>query len=213
MAKLTKRTIQAIKTKNIIYDAFRELIKEVGFEGLTIEKICKKAKVSVGTFYHHYKTKNDIMEETFQRADEHFQESIADNHIDGKTAGEKILHFFELFAQFQIHNGVDFTKAIYNTHNKLFVSGDRLMAIVLKKIVIQGINDNQLSDEMSPQEITRMLFTVARGVVFEWCIKDGGFSLDKVMKKYILILISTLEMGDHKNDQLSVHQNARPLTV
>ena len=197
--KLTKRTIQAIKTKRLIYDAFFELIKDVGFEGLTVDKICKKAKVSVGTFYHYYKTKNDIIEEAFRRADEYFQESIADNHIDGKTAGEKILHFFQLFAQFQIHNGVDFTKAIYNTHNKLFVSSDRLMAIILKEIVIQGIDDNQLSDKMSAQEITRMLFTVARGVVFDWCVMDGGFSLDKVMNKYIVALISTLGTDDHKS--------------
>lgn len=193
MTKITKRTLQAIKTKNIIYEAFLELVKEVGFEKLTIEKICKKAKVSVGTFYHHYKTKNDIMEEVFQRGDEHFKESITDNHIEGKTASEQILHFFELFARFHAHNGIDFIKALYNTRNKLFISSDRMMATILQQIVARGIEKNQLSDKVSPKEITRMLFTVARGVVFEWCIKDGAFSLDKVMKQYILILISTLE--------------------
>ncbi len=193
MAKLTKRTLQAIKTKHQIYDAFFDLIKEVGFEKLTIGKICKKAEVSVGTFYHHYKTKNDIMEEVFQRGDEYFQESIADNQIKGDQASEQIMHFFELFARFHVHNGIDFTKAIYNTRNKFFVSGDRLMATILHEIIAKGIEEGQLSDDQSPQEMTRMLFTVARGVVFDWCIKDGDFSLDKVMKQYILILIKTME--------------------
>lgn len=162
MAKLTKRALQAIQTKNQIYDAFFELIQEESFEELTIGKICKKAKVSVGTFYHHYKTKNDIMEEVFQRGDEYFRECIANNQINGNKASEQILHFFELFARFHVDNGIDFNKAIYNTRNKFFVSGNRLMATILHEIIAQGIEEKQLSSRLSPQEITRMMFTVAR---------------------------------------------------
>jgi len=193
MPKLTKRSLQAIKTKNQIYDTFFELIQDEGFEDLTIGKICKKAKVSIGTFYHYYKTKNDIMEEVFQRGDEYFKESIANKQINGDTASDQILNFFEHFARFHANNGIDFNKAIYNTRNKFFVSGNRLMATILHDIVARGIAEKQLSDRLSSQEITRMLFTVARGVVFDWCIKDGEFSLEKVMKQYITTLISTMK--------------------
>lgn len=194
MPKLTKRALQAIKTKNLIYDAFFILLKEEGFDKLTIGKICEKANVSVGTFYHHYKTKNDIMEEVFQRGDEYFRESIVNNQINGNKARDQIVHFFELFARFHVYNGIDFTKTIYNTRNKFFVSGDRLMATILNEIVTKGVEENQLSDRCTPQGFTRMLFTVARGVVFDWCIKDGNYSLEKVMKQYILVLISTMEL-------------------
>ncbi len=193
MVKLTKRTLQAIKTKNKIYDAFFDLIKEVDIENLTIEKICKRAEVSVGTFYHHYKTKNDIMEEAFQRGDEYFQESIANNHINGDNATDQILNFFELFARFHIDNGVDCTKTIYNTRNKLFASGDRLMVTILHEIIAKGIEKKQLFGRLGSREITQMLFTVARGVVFDWCIKDGAFSLEKVLKHYIGTLVSTMQ--------------------
>ncbi|MDG1622897.1 TetR/AcrR family transcriptional regulator, partial [Bacillus mobilis] len=50
---LTKRKQQALLTQNNIFLVFLNLTKEKKFENITIEDICKKANVSVGTFYHY----------------------------------------------------------------------------------------------------------------------------------------------------------------
>ena len=51
---MTSRDEQRIETRKRIYDAAIELFLEKGFETVTIEDIRKKAKVSVGAFYHHF---------------------------------------------------------------------------------------------------------------------------------------------------------------
>jgi len=66
--KLTNRQLQAIKSKNKIYNASIELLANIGFDKIGIEDICKHAGVSVGSFYTYFKSKNDILIEIFERA-------------------------------------------------------------------------------------------------------------------------------------------------
>ncbi|BBO84837.1 TetR/AcrR family transcriptional regulator [Desulfosarcina ovata] len=189
MAKLTKRKLQAIKTKAIIYNTFLEMVQECEFEKLTVEKICKRANVSVGTFYHHYRNKYDIMEEIFHRADDFFQEKMLNNQIKGKTAIEKIIGFFDLLAQIYTRYGLGFSKALFNTRNNLFVNDKRIMVTMLRDILVQGVEDNQIVSDLTAEELKRILFTTARGIVFDWCLRDGDFSLEKAMHQYILLVV------------------------
>lgn len=75
--KLTKRQIQANKTRSKIYKIAVDLMEKKGFNNITIEEISKKAKVSVGAFYHYYNSKEDILFEIFRRADEYFENEVA----------------------------------------------------------------------------------------------------------------------------------------
>ena len=192
MAKLTKRKLQAIKTKALIYDTFLEMVQESEFEKLTVEKICKRANVSVGTFYHHYKNKYDIMAEIFHRADNFFQEKMVNNQIEGKTATEKIVGYFDLVAQIYIRHGLGFSKALFNTRNRLLVSEERIMVTMLRDIIVQGIEDKEIITDLSAEDIKRILFTTARGIVFDWCLRDGRFPLEKAMHQYILLVVRAI---------------------
>jgi AcrR family transcriptional regulator len=51
---LTRRQKQAIDTKKHILEAALELMDINGFPNTAIERICKKAGVSAGAFYHYY---------------------------------------------------------------------------------------------------------------------------------------------------------------
>ena len=73
---LTKRQEKAIETKNRIYNAAINLMDRKGFEKITITDISKKAGVSVGAFYHYFKSKNDILAEIFRKADEYFSTQV-----------------------------------------------------------------------------------------------------------------------------------------
>lgn len=192
MAKLTKRKLQAIKTKAIIYDTFLEMVQECEFEKLTVEKICKKANVSVGTFYHHYRNKYEIIEEIFHRADRFFQEKMSSKQIAGKTATEQIVGFFDLLAQIYNRYGLGFSKALFNTRNNLFINDERVMVTMLRDIIVRGIAENQIISELSAEDLKRILFTTARGIVFDWCLRDGNFSLEEAMHQYILIVVRAI---------------------
>ena len=53
-----------MRTKLAIRDALVTLIKEKGFDALTVSDIADRANINRGTFYLHYKDKFDLLEQT-----------------------------------------------------------------------------------------------------------------------------------------------------
>jgi AcrR family transcriptional regulator len=52
---MKRYTRDAEQKKELIFNAFTELANEVGYERLTTRNIAKRARVSIGTVYHHFK--------------------------------------------------------------------------------------------------------------------------------------------------------------
>ena len=69
MKKLTDRQKQAIKTKLKITQIATELFKLNGFDSVKIQDICKAANISTGAFYHHFKSKSEIINKTYEQVD------------------------------------------------------------------------------------------------------------------------------------------------
>lgn len=191
--KVTRRALQAIETRNRIYESATTLMKRNGFDNITIEQISKSAKVSVGAFYHYFGSKNDILNEIFKRADDHFNEQVVDRLV-GETAPEKILSYFIHYARFNLDLGVDHVSALYKTQSNFFVSSKRLMVTALRGIVAAGLEKNEIQSEMTADEITDFLFTMARGVAYSWCLHNGRFSLEDKMLQYMNCLLRSLSM-------------------
>lgn len=55
-------------------EAFMELLEEKDFEYISVKEICKRAGVNRSTFYLHYETIGDLLEESVSYMNERFQE-------------------------------------------------------------------------------------------------------------------------------------------
>jgi AcrR family transcriptional regulator len=183
MKKLTSRQLQAIKTQKEIYEAAIQVLGEVGFDHMTIDRIARKAGVSVGAFYHYYKSKNDILEEVFTRGDEYFRQYVKEN-IQGQNGIEKVLSYFDHFAKFYMLNGIDVIQALYKAHNALLADNSRLIVVMLKEIVADGIAKKEICSLLSADDLTDYLLSAARGIVFHWCMNEGKYELDEKMNQF-----------------------------
>jgi len=47
------------------------------------------------------------------------------------------------------------------------------MQILLKEIVLEGQNKNEIISTMTPDEICDYLFIAARGIVYDWCLHNA----------------------------------------
>ncbi|MCC8060170.1 MAG: TetR/AcrR family transcriptional regulator [Clostridiales bacterium] len=63
--KLTKRTIKSAETKTRIIEAGKKILRQYGYQQMTIEEICTEAKVSTGSFYHFFKSKQELINHIF----------------------------------------------------------------------------------------------------------------------------------------------------
>lgn len=187
--KPTKRQAQAIKTKNKIYNIAFDLMEKKGFNNITIEDISKKAGVSVGAFYHYFKSKNDILFEIYHRADEYFKENV-ENILSPENSLNQIIEYFHYYSKYSKSVGIEFTKHLYSTENKFFTRKDRYMLAFLQDIIKNGQEKNEIIMDMTPEEITDYLFMAARGVVFDWCLYDGQYDLEEKMIAFFRQLVN-----------------------
>jgi TetR/AcrR family fatty acid metabolism transcriptional regulator len=191
--KVTKRRIQAEETKNRIYSAAIKLMDKRGFDGITIADIGKAAGISVGGFYHYFTTKHDILAEIFHRADVYFSTVVArDLSASRDSAAEKILAYFDSYADFNLGTGIKTMQQLYTPKTKFFVKKGRPMQVVLKGLIAEGQARGELTTDLSPDALVTFLFTFARGIVYEWCLLDGKYNLKKYMREYMEKLISTI---------------------
>lgn len=184
MKKETNRAKQAEATKNKIYKCGVRLIRKHGFDNVTVEQISKEAGVSVGTYYYYFESKFSIFSEIYKKADEYFLKEVA-GKLEAKDCKGQIIEYFDKYADYHYLEGIDFTKKLYTADNKMFITKGRAMQRVLQAIIEEGQKSGQITKEESSAEITRILFMVIRGVVYEWCLNDGKTDLKAEMRKTI----------------------------
>ena len=178
--KLTNRQMQAVETRNKIYNTAFSLMTKKGFSKITIEDISKKAGVSVGAFYHYFKSKDDLLYEVYHRADNYFKDNVM-NKLKSDNSLDQIVEYFRHYARYQERTNIGFTTHLYSIENKFFLKKPRLMQTILEDIVRKGQEKNEIIDTKTPEEIVDLLFVVARGVMFDWGLKDGKYKLEERM--------------------------------
>lgn len=186
--KVTSRQAQALETRNKIYNVALDLMEKKGFDNITIHDIIEKADISIGGFYHYFKSKNDILFEIYQRADNYFRKNVAGKLKSGNSL-DQIVEFFQYYAKYHEISDITFTKHLYSTENKYFTQKGRFLQIMLQEIIAAGQKNGEIILEMSPEQIEDYLFIAARGVVFNWCLYNGEYSLEESMIDYIKKLV------------------------
>jgi AcrR family transcriptional regulator len=67
VSEVTKRKDRRVeRTQQLIRGAFRSLLEEKGFEGLTVQQIIDRANVGRATFYAHYENKDELFASGFE---------------------------------------------------------------------------------------------------------------------------------------------------
>lgn len=167
---------RSIRTKRLIRDAFTELMKEKGFEGITVRDLTQKADINRGTFYLHYRDKYDLLErseaEILQDIEEiqRFSKKIKPIDIFNNDFQEPIpfmLHLFEY-----IEENADFIKVV------LGPKGDPGFQVKIKemmrKIMLEKVLKVAKEEETQvPLEfLTSYVTSAYLGVILQWL--DNG---------------------------------------
>lgn len=58
--ELSRQQRKSQETREKIFQAAKKILQKKGYEELSIKNICEEAGVSNGSFYHHFKTKDDL---------------------------------------------------------------------------------------------------------------------------------------------------------
>lgn len=113
--------------------------------------------------------------------------------LENKFVLDKIIDYFDYYAKYNESLGIDMVKQLYNSNNKMFITEDRYMQSLLHEIVGEAQKKGEINLDISYAEISKQLFIVARGVIFDWCLNDGGYNIREAMRNFINCMLSTFQ--------------------
>lgn len=188
--KKNKRQLQAESTKRQIFEAALRLLEQKDFETITVRDIVRQADVSIGSFYHSYASKLDVFYETYQVADEYFDTEVR-RKLTQPTARERIGCFFEEYAAYNCNKtSFPLLKVLYNPNNAYFHRArDYGMQPMLIELVQQALDSGEFRTDLGAAQIAEYLMVCSRGVVYDWCLAAGEYSLTDRLREYVQMLL------------------------
>lgn len=180
-----KRKEQAEVTKNKIVDGVIRLSRLMPFSEIQIRDICAEAKVSVGNFYHHFSSKQEVVGEILYEYCKRM--SSKKNTIQNKASKERILEILQFFSQSLEELGSVIVLEVFSLNivnkNNFMLSPDLFLYQEIYHTLEVLREENRLKVCESVEEICEEIIVVFRGFFYQWCLSGGGYNLSEEIAK------------------------------
>lgn len=196
--KLSRKQ-QAEETRRKLAETALRLYASKGYDRVAVDDICRQAGVSKGTFYVHFKSKDQVLVEEFLELDRFYLDSLAE--IAGLGTGvERLLALGRTSLRHLSGLGKDYLKAALSSQiapsrgPSPLASKARASYKVALRLVREAQKEGELRGDLSSEEITLALVRAVRGIVFEWCLLDGRFDLEREGETLLRVLTDGLRV-------------------
>lgn len=184
--ELSKQQRKSKETKERIFQAAKRILQKSGYEELSIKNICEEAGVSNGSFYHHFKTKDDLLSYYIED-----QPSIDPDRLElpknKEDAKETIIHVYLNYVKYCKELGVEFMAGYYTPHNQALnptIRTERPYPIVtVQHYLERALEANAIQLNLKIEEITTDIRMIVIGNVFEWSMRNGDADFEGNMRR------------------------------
>lgn len=181
--RLTIRQKKALDTKNILFESAIELFRKKGYYEVSVDEITAKAGTSKGTFYTHFKSKDQILVEEFKQYDNHYNVFYKELK-KYQSVKEKLLAFVKEVYIFTTKKvGLEIVYVIYDTQlsyskkNTFIIGENRPLYKIIREIIKEGQRNGEFRVDIKAKEYTKMIVRCMRGTLYDWCLYDGRFDV------------------------------------
>ena len=190
--ELSKQQLKSRETKERIFQAARRILQKSSYENLSIKNICEEAGVSNGSFYHHFKTKDDLLSYYIED-----QPSINPDLLDIPSNAEEtktaIIHVYLNYVKYCKELGVEFMSGYYTPKNQSLnpaIRTERPYPIVtVRSYLEKAMIAKALPRTLNLDEITTDIRMIVIGNVFEWCLRNGDADFEGNMRRSLEIYL------------------------
>ncbi len=169
-------------TKGRIVNAAWELFYEQGYDDTTIDEIVERSETSKGSFYHYFNSKDALLSTLSVLFDNKYEELKPS--IDPTMSCFDTLVYLnrELFMMIENSVPIDLLSRLFSS--QLVTAGERHLLDqsrayyrLLRKLIIEGQNAGEIRHDFSVNEIVKAYAMFERGILYDWCICSGNYSL------------------------------------
>ncbi|NIV71754.1 MAG: TetR family transcriptional regulator [Calditrichae bacterium] len=157
------------KTKQKMIQVSLDLFYELGYEKTSVEAIVKKAGVSKGAFFHHFKSKDDVLEAIAEKYSEQVASimiKIADDpKMDAVTKFNKIItegqrHKVLHSAEYRKVGMILYDHKNFTLHHKILHIMKSLTQPPIEKVITQGMKEGVFKVEYPAETAEAFMHTL-----------------------------------------------------
>lgn len=210
-----KQELRKVASINKILLAAEECIKKSNIEELDIDEICKQAGLTKGAFYHHFKSKQHLLLELFNRWVTNVSLRLEFPNSINKPAGEiiceiidriqpsfeqnerKLPIFLKLYLDAITDSGLN--EPVVKSYRSFITFFSDLITKSSKgssssesgKSLSRSKHGGKDSYNVNAEEISKILFALTIGLLIQGLIDPGGADWNKLAKKSVRKLLGS----------------------
>lgn len=184
-------------TKSKIVNAAWNLFYEQGYENTTVDEIIARSGTSKGSFYHYFSSKDSLLSSLSYVFDEKYKE-LEPNLTKEQTCFEKLMYLNqEIFKMIENKVDIHLLSGLLSTQlitkgEKNLLDYNRYYYKLIRKIVEEGQDRGEINSEIGTNEIVKLYAMCERALMYDWCIRDGEYSLSKYANSVLPMLFDDI---------------------
>lgn len=180
-------------THQSILEKAIDLFCENGYEATSIEQICAALNISRATFYYHFTSKDQLIEEYFVCYKGGLSPEKMQWILAGENACEKAIRAQLAFFDSENDNrriGLFITRSKYHLSHPGPENLARFEWIrsILLPLIDQAQRAGEIRNSSDPSELAEAAVTLFFGNRYAWCISNAAFDRSENMRQVLEIL-------------------------
>lgn len=173
---------QANTTKKKISSIAWKLFYKQGYESTTVDQIINECGISKGNFYHYFSAKDDLLNTLSDVLDEEYTKIMDTLDVHMNSFDKLIETSRHLFRFIEESVPVDLLSILYSSQivkkgKRHLLDQQRVYYKVLQQIISEGQKRNQIRNDKSFLELSKIYAMQERAVLYDWCICEGNYPL------------------------------------
>lgn len=175
---MRKVQMKQMKRRAEIIETVLPLLEAAPFEELSVMAICQYADISVGTFYHYFATKSDLLVGLLGLIDAYFISDVFPL-LTLERESENLRLFAHHWAGYVEAHGLERSRLISRVEPpEHYTNGERREILdVLEAVFRRGQEKGQFLTLESPETLTELFLLALRGVCVDWSRRGGSYSV------------------------------------
>ncbi len=184
-----RRKEQAQRTESAILNAALTLMREDGFDSVTVRDICAKAGITTGAFYHHFQSKEELFDKGFGPLDQYISRALESNPSEDPAMRLKtILRFYAIFMEECGELAAQYYQRRLVNPNSTSLDATRNILRVMIDCFTQAKEQGMMILRDDPEWTADFCYRHFRGIVIDWLLSRREYSLqDKMMDEFSLL--------------------------
>ncbi|HHV08448.1 MAG TPA: TetR/AcrR family transcriptional regulator [Firmicutes bacterium] len=171
---MNQREQQRLATRNLIYKCAIDLFMARPYDLVKVTDIVSAAGVSVGAFYYHFASKENIIAEGYRLFDDDLRQMWENADIKPGIDGIEFLIRCQL--EDCCRKGVELTTVYFKnqlstTNAYLFDKNRYFYQALLKNVAAVNRTDTPSTN------IVDAILRSSRGTIYDWCLRKGAYDL------------------------------------